>query len=145
GEVTLGVMPMYHTMGVRSLLSMAVVDGTVVCLPRFEAGEALRLIQAEKVTNLFLVPTLYHDLLAHPDFARTDISSVRKIGFAGAPMNDALLKRLAAAFKLYQFVNDYGTTEIYTFTIDQDAPAKPGSAGRAGFNCRVRVVKLDAA
>lgn len=143
GEVTLGVMPMYHTMGVRSLLSMAIVDGTVVCLPRFEPAEALRLVQAEKVTNLFLVPTLYHDLLAHPAFAGTDISSVTTIGFAGAPMNDALLKRLSAAFKPQLFVNHYGSSEIYTFTIDQDAPAKPGSAGRAGFNCRIRVVKLD--
>lgn len=144
GEVTLGVMPLYHTMGVRSLLSMAIVDGTLVCLPRFEAGDALRLIGAEKVSNLFLVPTLYHDLLAHPAFAGTDISSVTKIGFAGAPMNDALLQRLAAAFRPQWFVNHYGSSEIYTFTIDRDAPAKPGSAGRAGFNCRIRVVKLDA-
>ena len=143
GEVTLGVMPMYHTMGVRSLLSMAIVDGTLVCLPRFEPAEALRLIQTEKVTNLFLVPTLYHDLLAHPAFAGTDIASVTTIGFAGAPMNDALLQRLSAAFKPQLFVNHYGSSEIYTFTIDQDAPAKPGSAGRAGFNCRIRVVKLD--
>ncbi len=144
GEVTLGVMPLYHTMGVRSLLAMAIVDGTLVCLPRFEAGDALRLIEAEKVTNLFLVPTLYHDLLAHPGFAGTDVSSVTKIGFAGAPMNDALLQRLAAAFRPKSFVNHYGSSEIYTFTIDQNAPAKPGSAGRAGFNCRIRVVKLDA-
>ena len=144
GEVTLGVMPLYHTMGVRSLLSMAIVDGTLVCLPRFEAGDALRLIEAEKVTNLFLVPTLYHDLLAHPAFAGTDVSSVTKIGFAGAPMNDALLQRLAAAFRPKSFINHYGSSEIYTFTIDQNAPAKPGSAGRAGFNCRIRVVKLDA-
>ena len=36
GERTLGVMPLYHTMGVRSLLAMALVDGTFVCLPRFE-------------------------------------------------------------------------------------------------------------
>ncbi len=143
GEVTLGVMPMYHTMGVRSLLSMAIVDGTLVCLPRFEAGEALRLITAEKVTNLFLVPTLYHDLLAHPGFGGADISSVTTIGFAGAPMNDALLQRLSTAFRPQLFVNHYGSSEIYTFTIDQDAPAKPGSAGRAGFNCRIRVVRLD--
>jgi 2-furoate---CoA ligase len=143
GEVTLGVMPMYHTMGVRSLLSMAIVDGTVVCLPRFDAGDALRLIEAEKVTNLFLVPTLYHDLLAHPSFAGTDISSVTKIGFAGAPMNDSLLQRLDEAFRPESFVNHYGSSEIYTFTIDRNAPAKPGSAGRGGFNARVRVVKLD--
>ena len=143
GEVTLGVMPLYHTMGVRSLLSMAIVDGTLVCLPRFDAGEALALIEKEKVTNLFLVPTLYHDLLGHPRFGTADISSVRTIGFAGAPMNDALLQRLVAAFQPRLFVNHYGSSEIYTFTIDQNAPAKPGSAGRAGFNCRIRVVPLD--
>lgn len=144
GEVTLGVMPLYHTMGVRSLLAMALVDGTFVCLPRFDPGNALRLIGRERITNLYLVPTLYHDLLAHAAFGSSDVSSVRKIGFAGAPMNDALLQRLAAAFKPQLFVNHYGSSEIYTFTIDQHAAAKPGSAGRAGFNTRIRVVRLDA-
>ena len=144
GEVTLGVMPLYHTMGVRSLLSMAIVDGCFVCMPRFDAAEALRLIQHERVTNLYLVPTLYHDLLGHAAFARTDISSVRKIGFAGAPMNDALLQRLDKAFHPELFVNHYGSSEIYTFTLDQKAPAKPGSAGRAAYNARIRVVKLGA-
>jgi len=43
------------------------------------------------------------------------------------------------------FVNHYGSSEIYTFTIDQNAPAKPGSAGKAGINQEVRVVKLNAA
>ncbi len=41
-------------------------------------------------------------------------------------------------------MNHYGSSEIYTFTIDQNAPAKPGSAGRAGINQRIRVVKLGA-
>ncbi|HZP94256.1 MAG TPA: AMP-binding protein [Burkholderiales bacterium] len=144
GERTLGVMPLYHTMGVRSLLSMALVDGCFVCLPRFEAGEALRLIAAEGVTDLYLVPTLYHDLLAHPDFPNTDCRTVTKFGFAGAPMPDALLRRLQRAFEPELLVNHYGSSEIYTFTIDQHAAAKPGSAGRAGLNARVRVVKLNA-
>ena len=75
---------------------------------------------------------------------RTDVRSVRKLGFAGASMTDGLLKELQAAFKPELFVNHYGSSEIYTFTIDQNAPAKPGSAGRAGINQRVRVVKLGA-
>jgi 2-furoate---CoA ligase len=144
GEVTLGVMPLYHTMGVRSLLAMAIVDGTFVCMPKFDAAEALALIATERITNLYLVPTLYHDLIGHPAFTATDTRSVRKIGFAGAPMSDGLLKRLAAAFAPELFVNHYGSSEIYTFSLDQDAPAKPGSAGRAAFNARLRVVKLDA-
>ena len=144
GERTLGVMPLYHTMGVRSLLAMSLVGGTFICLPRFDVATALELIAAEKITNLYLVPTLYHDLVHHPLFAQTDVSSVRKIGFAGASMTDGLLKELQAAFKPELFVNHYGASEIYTFTIDQNAPLKPGSAGRAGINQNVRVVRLGA-
>ncbi len=69
---------------------------------------------------------------------------MRKLGFAGASMTDGLLKALKAAFKPDLFVNHYGSSEIYTFTIDQNAPAKPGSAGRAGINQMVRVVRLGA-
>jgi 2-furoate---CoA ligase len=144
GERTLGVMPLYHTMGVRSLLAMSLIGGAFVCLPRFDIGRALELIAAEKISNLYLVPTLYHDLVHDARFAKADVSSVRKLGFAGAPMTDGLLKELQAAFKPDLFVNHYGSSEIYTFTIDQNAPAKPGSAGRAGINQRVRVVKLGA-
>ncbi|OLB73222.1 MAG: 4-chlorobenzoate--CoA ligase [Alphaproteobacteria bacterium 13_2_20CM_2_64_7] len=144
-ERTLGAMPLYHTMGVRSLLAMSLVGGAFVCLPRFEAAHALELIAAERITNLYLVPTLYHDLLHHPRFEATDVSSVRKLGFAGAPMTEGLLNSLKAAFKPELFVNHYGSSEIYTFTIDQNAPAKPGSAGRAGINQMIRVVRLGAA
>jgi 2-furoate---CoA ligase len=58
-------------------------------------------------------------------------------------MNDALLKKLDALFKPELFVNHYGSSEVYTFTIDADATKKPGSAGRAGINQRIRVVRLD--
>jgi 2-furoate---CoA ligase len=144
GERTLGVMPLYHTMGVRSLLAMSLIGGAFICLPRFDVAKALALIAVDKITNLYLVPTLYHDLIHNDAFAKTDVSSVRKLGFAGASMTDGLLKELNAAFKPELFVNHYGSSEIYTFTIDQNAPAKPGSAGRAGINQRIRVVKLDA-
>ena len=144
GERTLGVMPLYHTMGVRSLLAMSLVGGTFVCMPRFDAAKALELIAAEKITNLYLVPTLYHDLIHNKHFAAANVASVRKLGFAGASMTDGLLKELDAAFDPELFVNHYGSSEIYTFTIDQNAPAKPGSAGRAGINQCIRVVKLNA-
>jgi 2-furoate---CoA ligase len=145
GERTLGVMPLYHTMGVRSLLAMAMVDGVFVCVPKFDSAFALRCIAEEKITCLYLVPTLYHDMLAYREKHGADISSVTKLGFAGAPMHDALLKRLTEAFKPELFVNHYGSSEVYTFSIDQDATRKPGSAGRGGINTRIRVVKLNAA
>ena len=144
GERTLGVMPLYHTMGVRSLLAMSLIGGMFVCLPRFSAAAALTLLARERVTNLYLVPTLYHDLLAAPEFVATDVSSVRKLGFAGAPMTDGLLARLNEAFRPELLVNHYGSSEVYTCTIEQHAPRKPGSAGKAGLNQLIRVVQLGA-
>jgi 2-furoate---CoA ligase len=143
GERTLGVMPLYHTMGVRSLLAMALVDGCFACQARFDAAGALELIERERITCLYLVPTLYHDLVGHVRFGQTDTSSVRKLGFAGATMPDGLLRRVAAAFNPEIFVNHYGSSEIYTFTIEHDAARRPGSAGKAGLNQRIRVVRFN--
>lgn len=143
GEVTLGVMPLYHTMGVRTLLSLCIVNGTYVAVPRWDVDKALDAIETEKVTHLYLVPTLYHDMLQSPSFDPQRVVSVRKLGFAGAPMHDALLLKLNQAFHPELFVNHYGSSEIYTYTINQNAVKKPGSAGKAGINARIRVVKLD--
>ncbi len=144
GEVTLGVMPLYHTMGVRSLLASVLINGHFVCQRRYDPREALTLIMDHRITNLYLVPTLYHDLLASPFFEATDTSSVRKLGFAGQAMTDGLLQELDAAFKPELFVNHYGSSEIYTFTIEPNAAAKPGSAGKAGLNQEIRIIDLDA-
>ncbi|WP_312930162.1 AMP-binding protein, partial [Stutzerimonas nitrititolerans] len=48
-ECTLGVMPLYHTMGVRSLLSMALIDGHFVCVPKFDVEVTLDAIEREKI------------------------------------------------------------------------------------------------
>ncbi len=50
---------------------MSVIGGTFVCLPRYDSKQALSLFEKKKITNLYLVPTLYHDLIHHPDFAKT--------------------------------------------------------------------------
>jgi 2-furoate---CoA ligase len=144
GERTLGVMPLYHTMGVRSLLAMALVDGVFVCVPKFDCAAAFRSIEEERITALYLVPTLYHDMLTWRAQHGADIASVTKLGFAGAPMQDGLLKRLSEIFQPELFVNHYGSSEVFTFAFDQDATRKAGSAGRAGINTRIRVVALGA-
>ncbi|MBL7249578.1 AMP-binding protein [Alloalcanivorax sp. C16-2] len=144
GECTLGVMPLYHTMGVRSLLAMTLLDGHFVCIPRFDVEATLDAIERERISNLYLVPTLYHMLIEHPAFSPERVASVRKIGFAGAPMSDGLMQRVEKAFQPELFVNHYGSSEIYTFTIDQAASRKPGSSGRGALNQRIRVVRLNA-
>lgn len=141
GDRTLGVMPLYHTMGVRSLLAMALLNGTFVCLPRFNPGLAVKLIEREKIGSLYLVPTLYHDILVCDEIADTDLSSAKRLGFAGASMTNRLLQLVQERFKPDLLVNHYGSSEIYTFSVDQKAAAKPGSAGKAGLNQTLRIVE----
>ena len=140
GERTLGVMPLYHTMGIHALTSMAAVNGCFVCQPEWSAAEALRLIAAERITALYLIPTLYWDLLHAPGFDAERMRSVTKLAYAGAPMLAPLTEACVRAFRPAVFVNHYGSTEIYTFTIRADVGAKPGCAGRAGLHSAIRVV-----
>lgn len=139
GHRTLGVMPLYHTMGVHSLLAASVVGGCYVAQPSWDAGRALELIEAERVDTLYLAPTLYYDLVHHPELDLRDTSSVRAVAYAGAPMTSALVEKVAEAFEPEVFVNHYGSTEIYTFSVHRDQRAKPGCAGRAAVNAQLRL------
>jgi 2-furoate---CoA ligase len=140
GDRTLGVMPLYHTMGIHSLVAMHHVGGCFVSLARWEPGEALQLIEAQRITSLYLAPTLFHDLVHHPDVESRDLSSVRALGYAGAAMTSALVERCAAVFAPDVFVNHYGSTEVYTYAIGPDQRRKPGCAGRPALNARLKLV-----
>jgi len=136
---TLGVMPLYHTMGIHSLLAMHLVGGCFVPQARWDVAEALALIEEQRVTSLYLAPTLFHDLVHHPDLERRDLSSVRALGYAGAAMTSTLVRRCLDVFQPEVFVNHYGSTEVYTLTIGRDQKRKPGCAGRPAVNTRLRV------
>jgi 2-furoate---CoA ligase len=144
GERTLGVMPLYHTMGIHALTSMAAVNGCFVCQPDWSSAGALRLIADERLTALYLIPTLFWELTHASELARRDVSSVRKLAFAGAPMLAPLAEACAKTFSPDVFVNHYGSTEIYTFSIFPDVRAKPGCAGRPGIHSVLRVVAASA-
>ncbi len=143
-ERTLGVMPLYHTMGIHSLTSMAVVNGCFVCQPDWSGEGALALIESERLTALYLIPTLYYDLVRAPGLAPARVSSVRKLAYAGAPMLAPLTRSCVEAFRPEVFVNHYGSTEIYTFSVRPAVDAKPGCAGRAGVHGKLRVVTASA-
>jgi 2-furoate---CoA ligase len=143
GDRTLGVMPLYHTMGVRSMIAMALLGGCLVCLPDWRPEAAARLLQDERVNSLYLVPTLYHDLLAVPDVDRYDLSTVKKLGYAGAPMSSTLTRRLTERFRPDVFLNHLGSTEVYTFTVCDRVMTKPTCAGRPGLFGRARIVRPD--
>ena len=138
GEVTLGVMPLFHTMGVRTLLASILVAGTWVPQAKFDAEESLELIKATNMSALYLVPTMYWSLLWTGSLPQA--WTVKRIAYAGAPMTPTLAEELNGALHPEVFVNHFGSTEIYTFTIGPDARTKPGCAGRAGVFSQVRLV-----
>jgi 2-furoate---CoA ligase len=142
-EPALGVMPLFHTMGLRTLIATVLGGGVWVPQARFDAEEAIELIKSERINSLYLVPTMYWSLLRTGRLGETN--SVRKLAYAGAAMTPALAVQLADVLRPQAFVNHLGSTEIYTFTIGLDVAAKPGSAGRAGVFSRVRLVDPDPA
>jgi len=138
GDVTLGVMPLFHTMGLRTLVASVVAGATWVPLARFDVGAAVELVETERITSLYLVPTMFWSLVREAEPRR--LASVRRLAYAGAAMPPALVEELTEALAPESFVNHFGSTEIYTFTIGPDVAAKPGCAGRAGLFSRVRLV-----
>jgi 2-furoate---CoA ligase len=135
-------MPMYHTMGLRSLVSMVLVGGKLVFLPSFSPGPALEATDRERLSALYLVPTAFWALMQDPG-AVDACASVHKLAYAGAAMTETLSARLAQTVHPEVFVNHYGSTEVYTFSVEADAAARPGSAGRPGLFTRLRLVAAD--
>ncbi len=144
GDSALGVMPLFHTMGIRILLCSMMINGALINMRGFNAIEALQLIEREKINTLFLVPTMFHDMLAQKSFAHTDISSVRNVAYAGMAMTSELERRCVEQLKPEIFANYYGSSEIFTFTVCDHLDKKPGAAGWPGLNQSIRVVRADA-
>jgi fatty-acyl-CoA synthase len=92
---TLTCTPLFHTGGMNCLTTpMLHRGGRVVLTPGFDVAQALELIAAEDITHLMGVPTIYAMMADHPDFSRTDLSSVRDALCGGAPLGLHLLQRL---------------------------------------------------
>jgi len=112
----LAIAPLFH-IGARSLSAAAHWRGGAVVLQRgFDAKAVLRCIERERITAVHLVPTMLQALLDSPDFGAHDLSSLRLLMYAAAPMPLPLLRRALAAFGSI-LVNGYGQTEINLPTL----------------------------
>ncbi len=142
-ERTLGVMPLYHTMGLHTLITMVVLNGACVLCSRFDPGECLRLVEAERVTALFLVPAAFHDLVGHVRSTGGRAPRVSKLAYAGAPMAPSLAGQCRATFRPDVFLNHYGCTETHVIAVNHDLEKKPSAVGRPALHSRIRVVTAD--
>lgn len=110
-NVVLAVVPMFHITGMVSVLHSAIYMGaTLIIMPRWERELAGRLISHYQVTNWTNIPTMVIDLLASPNFASFDLSSLKYIGGGGAAMPQAVAQRLLEQYGL-RFCEGYGLTE----------------------------------
>ena len=110
-NVVLSVVPMFHITGMVSVMHASIYGGaTLVIMPRWDRELAGRLISNWRVTHWTNIPTMVIDLLASPNFASFDLSSLVYIGGGGAAMPQAIAQRLWEQYGL-RFAEGYGLTE----------------------------------
>src|SRR4029453_10783382 len=83
---TLISVPLFHVTGeVPVIVKSFVINRCMVMMPKWDAGEALRLIEKEGITYFVGVPTMSLELLNHPDRRKYDLSSLTDIAAGGEP------------------------------------------------------------
>jgi acyl-CoA synthetase (AMP-forming)/AMP-acid ligase II len=144
-DVHLLAGPYYHSAPSFFVSLHSLLGSTIVIQPKFDAEEALSLIERHKVTTTFMPPVLLQRLCDIPEevFARYDISSLRTIILGGAPCPYALKVRASKRFgeHLWEF---YGATEtaIVTLLRPEDQLRKPGSCGKVGPGQSIRLLDV---
>ena len=131
--VIMAPTPLFHVTACNCLMHPATLTGgTVVFTRKWDAGRALELIERERVTNFSGVPTMSRELLAHPDWATRDTSSLGGMTGGGAAVQPDLVGKIDKALKNGVPGTGYGLTETHGIVTANSARlylAKPDSAG----------------
>jgi acyl-CoA synthetase (AMP-forming)/AMP-acid ligase II len=131
---TLVNVPLFHVTGeVPVLLNSFVVGRGMVLMSKWDAGEALRLIEQERITYFVGVPTMSLELMNHPDKDKYDLSTLTDIAAGGAPRPVSHVERLRESFGGAQPALGYGLTETNAVGCSNfwgNYADKPASTGR---------------
>ena len=148
GDSVLGLLPFYHIYGLSAIVfSFPLRRNRVVTLPAFEPVSFLSAIQKHKMTMLHLVPPLVIFLAKHPVVDQFDISSVKAILSAAAPLSKDTEAAFSARTGVVDIRQAYGLSE--TSPMISMSPkggaevVRPGSAGIFPANTQLKVVDLD--
>jgi steroid-24-oyl-CoA synthetase len=126
--------PLFHVTANNCVAQgMALAGGKLVHMYKWDAGEALRIIEEEKITAFSAVPMMSREILLHPDFATTDTSSMKSIGGGGAALQPELTRKLDESFDNASPGVGYGMTEVCgvtsylagAFLVDRPASVGP--------------------
>ena len=142
--ITLLTTPLFHvTANNCGAYATTAGGGKMVLMYKWDAGEALKLIERERVTAMSGVPVMSRELLTHPDFARTDMSSLMTLGGGGAPLQPDLVHKIDSQVKTARPNTGYGMTEtcgIITAVAADFFVDKPASVGPAMPSFEVKCV-----
>jgi fatty-acyl-CoA synthase len=141
----LTVLPLFHVGGLCIQTLPALHAGATVTLhARFDPGLWLRDVAARRPTHALLVPATMKAVTAHPDWARTDLSSLREMNTGSSTIPESLFAPFHARGVPVGQV--YGSTEtgpVSMYLRAEDARRKTGSAGKAAMHAEIRLVGAD--
>ena len=145
--VTLITTPLFHvTANNCAAYATTAGGGKMVLMYRWDAGEALRLVERERISSVSGVPVMARELVTHPDFAKHDTSSLLSVGGGGAQLQPDLVAKIDDTVATARPNTGYGMTEtcgIITSISGDFFVHKPASCGRAMPTFEVQVVNDD--
>ncbi|MEW1613962.1 MULTISPECIES: 4-coumarate--CoA ligase family protein [unclassified Streptomyces] len=147
GDRILAVLPFFHIYGLTALMNAPLRCGsTVVVLPRFDLAQFLQAIQTHRITGLYVAPPIVLALAKHPLVGEYDLSSLRYIVSAAAPLDAELAQACSARLGLPPVRQAYGMTELspgtHVVPLSVEEPP-PGTAGKLLPNTEMRIVSLE--
>jgi long-chain acyl-CoA synthetase len=141
------VTPLFHVTANNCVAhGMTIAGGKLVHMYKWEPGEALRLIEQEKITAMSGVPVMARELIAHPDFETRDMSSLVSLGGGGAQLQPDLVRKIDESVKTARPSTGYGMTETCGIITSIGADLfldRPDSAGPAMPCYETKVVDTD--
>ena len=145
-DVNLCTTPLYHNAAIFFAFNNLYFGSSTVIHRKFDTARTFRDIQKYRVTNTLFVPTQLHRLIQCPERAKFDLTSLRLIGSAAAPLSTATKEAVLECFPRVELHELYGLTE--TGAISSLRPAdqfrKVRCAGQAFINMEFRVVNENA-
>ncbi len=139
--------PLFHVTANNCFAQPATLaGGKLVHMYKWEAGEALKLIERERITNLSGVPVMARELLSHPDFETTDTSSLITLGGGGAALQPDLVDKIEKKVATARPGTGYGMTEtcgVITANSADFIVAKPASCGPALPTFETKCIDAD--
>ncbi|WP_274913886.1 AMP-binding protein [Streptomyces sp. WZ-12] len=143
----LAVLPFFHIYGLTALMNAPLRHGaTVVVLPRFDLRQFLTAIQEHRITDVYAAPPIVLALAKHPLVDAFDLTSLKRLVCAAAPLDAALAAACARRLGLPAVLQAYGMTELSpgTHVVPSDAVAPPpGAVGTLLPSTEARIVSLE--